>query len=192
MAPPCLAAGGGAGGVLCFGLQSSASQAGPGARGHLCTCLPHLCSGPYSTYLVGPGSLLLAPATPHVRDASRGSWHCVSTPPVVVPPRCQRPSAAVPVRQDPLSLRSWMGLCRVSSSSPRRPAGASPSSPLRTPATITAATSPPCTRPTSCESGAGQSPARCVQGAVTRLSFLLPVVEQIGGQELRIRGIRRA
>lgn len=51
-----------------------------------------------------------------------------------------------------LSLRSLMGLCRASSSSRKEQASASLSSPLSTRGTTTAATSQPCTKPTSCES----------------------------------------
>lgn len=71
-------------------------------------------------------------------------WCCPHTPAVW--------SHTLSTRQDFLSFRSWMALCRVSSSSPRRRASASRSLPLNTHGTTTGATSRPCTKPTSCES----------------------------------------
>lgn len=77
---------------------------------------------------------------PHDTSHGRGhrTTHC----------RCPVPSAGAGL----VCFRSWMELCKASSSSPRRRAGALRSSPSNTHGTTTGATSPPCTKPTSCES----------------------------------------
>lgn len=91
-----------------------------------------------------------------MHDARLGSWRRAGLAQMVLsehtgglePGGCHTLSA----RQDFLSFRSWMELCRVSSSSPRRRASVLRSLPLNTRGTTTGATSRPCTKPTSCES----------------------------------------